>query len=366
MSTDAEPLVLVRREGAITRITLNRPRAINALNFEMFRLLDAAVAAAQTDGSAAILLDGAGERGFCGGGDIKEISSGDAGLILAAEYRVDHAIAVSSVPVVALMDGIAMGGGIGLGGHAALRVVTERSRLAMPEVRIGIAPDVGGHLLLARAPGRLGELLAVTAGELGPGDAIACGIADAFVPADRLPELAAALAAGADPESAVAAVSGPAPDSPLLAERAWWEPIAERALGGDAPAAADPASAAARLLDGLERSGLERARDVAETVRGMCPVCVAVTLAQLDRTRREGLSLAEVLEDDHRVVTRLAARPDFAEGVRAQLVDKTRDPRWSPQTIAELDGAAARAELAAVLAPRGPGEAGLGLAPAVS
>ncbi|WP_029746626.1 enoyl-CoA hydratase/isomerase family protein [Leucobacter chironomi] len=359
MSTDAPqiapaPLVITRREGAITRITLNRPRAINALTLEMFGLLGAALETAQRDGSAAILLDGAGERGFCGGGDIKEISGGDTMRILATEYRLDLALAESPVPVVGLMDGIAMGGGIGLAGHAKHRVVTERSRLAMPEARIGIVPDVGGHLLLARAPGRLGELLAVTAAEMGPGDAIALGFADRFVPSERLAALREALAGGADPGAACARFAEPAPSSPLLAAQAWWEPIAEAAFGGaHAPASEDPAGAALRLVHALDAAaarggaGAAEAADAAATVRAMCPVSVAVTLAQIDRTRRLGLGLAEVLADDLRVLGRVAPRADFTEGVRAQVIDKDRDPRWSPARVEDLDPA----ELAAILAP---------------
>ncbi|MFT4231845.1 MAG: enoyl-CoA hydratase/isomerase family protein, partial [Leucobacter sp.] len=223
----AEPLVLYRREGAIARITLNRPRAINALNLEMFELIGAALEAAWRDGSAAILLDGAGERGFCGGGDIKQLSGPGGREILAVEYRVDHLIANSPIPVIGFMDGVSMGGGLGLTAYAGQRVVTERSRLAMPEVRIGIVPDVGGNLLMARAPGRLGELLAVTAGEMSAGDAIELGFADHFVPSDRLDELRAALAAGEDPGSACERFAEPAPDAGLLAARAWWEPLAE-------------------------------------------------------------------------------------------------------------------------------------------
>ena len=150
MSSDA--LILARRDGAISHITLNRPRAINALNLEMFETLTREVAAANANGSTAILLDGAGDRGFCGGGDVKEISTGDPRQILSTEYVLDYAIATSGIPVIGIMDGITMGGGIGLTGHAHIRIVTERSRLAMPEARIGIVPDVGGHRLLARAP----------------------------------------------------------------------------------------------------------------------------------------------------------------------------------------------------------------------
>ena len=349
MSSQSEPLVLVSRTGAATRITLNRPRAINALNSEMFALLEQALAAASADGSAAILLDGAGERGFCGGGDIKELSSGATTEILALEYRVDWAVAASPVPVVAIMDGIAMGGGIGLGGHAAHRIVTERSRLAMPETRIGIAPDVGGHLLLAGAPGRLGELLATTAGEMSPGDAIALGFADAFVPSERLPELADALAAGETPDAAIARLSQVPPASALLGAREWWDPIAERALGAPTvPASQDPAAATRRLIEALEGAAAGDIRDAraagaAETIRAMCPTSLAVTLAQLDRTRTLGLGLREVLTDDLRVLGRLAPRPDFAEGVRAQVIDKDRNPAWDPARIEDLDPVATAA-----------------------
>lgn len=350
MTSDA--LVLARREGAISHITLNRPRAINALNLEMFESLTALLTAANASDASAILLDGAGERGFCGGGDVKEISSGDARKILSTEYLLNLRIATSRVPVVAIMDGITMGGGIGLGGHAAIRIVTERSRLAMPEVRIGIAPDVGGHFLLARAPGRLGELLAITSGEMSAGDAIALGFADHFVPSERLGTLREALATGQDPRAAVATVTEAAPESPLLQAREWWDPIALSALGGSG----DPATAldsVVRLLRTLEADGGAEATETLATVREMCPTSVAVTLAQIARTRSRELSLEEVLNDDLRVVVRLAHRPDFAEGVRAQIIDKDRSPRWNPARIEDLDPA----EIIAILAPYAPGEA---------
>lgn len=369
-----EPLVLVRRAGAITHVTLNRPRAINALSMEMFQLLAHALRDVRSEASpsgaspsaasasAAILLDGAGERGFCGGGDIKELSGKDAHRILALEYAVDHWVATAPVPVVAVMDGIAMGGGIGLGGHATHRIVTERSRLAMPEARIGIVPDVGGHLLLARAPGRLGELLAVTAGEMGAADAIALGFADFFIPSERLPELREALAAGESADAVCARLAEPAPGAtPVRDAASWWDAIAEGALGGGPGAvAADPAAAAARLVSALEASVEPDAVATAVTVRAMCPTSVAVTLAQLERTRALGLDLAAVLTDDLRVLGRLAPQPNFAEGVRAQVIDKDRNPSWVPATIEELDPA----ELAAILDPElVPGEAPLDLDP---
>ncbi|GAA1327829.1 enoyl-CoA hydratase/isomerase family protein [Leucobacter albus] len=351
----SDPLILVDRVGAITRVTLNRPRAINALNTEMFEGLDAALDAAA--GSNAIVLDGAGERGFCGGGDIKQIAfGGDPRGLFGAEYRVDYRMSASPVPVVALMDGIAMGGGIGLGGHAAFRIVTERSRLAMPEVRIGIAPDVGGHLLLAEAPGRLGEYLAITAGEMTAGDAIALGFADTLVPSDRLDDLRAALAAGGDIAATIAQFAEPAPTSPLIAVRDWFDPIADAALAR-VDAVTDPVGAAVALVTALETSEDERARETAAVVRGMCPLSLAVTVSQIARTRAESLDVAAVLEDDYRIVPRFAVNPNFAEGVRAQLVDKDRNPKWIPATVEALDPAV----VAALLAPLEPGESGLGL-----
>ena len=356
MTTAAEPLVLSRREGAITHLTLNRPRAINALNGVMFAELDAALTVACGDGSQAIVLDGAGERGFCAGGDIKEIAEGHPLDLLSIEYRIDYRIATLPVPVVCLMDGITMGGGIGLGGHAAHRVVTERSRLAMPEVRIGIAPDIGGHLLLSQAPGRLGELLAVTAGEMTGADAVALGFADSLVPSGELDALREALAAGEDPAQAIARLSVEPPVAPRLAAREWWDPIAESALGG-APVVDDAAAAAMRLIALLEASDQDEAQATAKLIREMCPVSIAATLVQIDRTRRLSLSLAEVLEDDALLMGRIGVRPDFAEGVRAQVIDKDRNPKWSPARIEDLDPA----ELAEVFAPRRQDEPALGL-----
>ena len=346
----AEPLVLVRREGAITRITLNRPRALNALTRDMVVAVREGLLAAQQDGSAAVLLDGAGDRGFCGGGDVKAMAGGglEAALdFLQEEYRTDHAIHASPVPVVGIMDGITMGGGIGLTGHATVRVVTERSRLAMPETRIGIVPDVGGGLLLSGSPGRLGDMLGAASGSLTAGDAIALGFADHFVPSARLEELGGLLAEGVDPAAAIAQVSEAAPDSELLGAREWFDPIADRALASDAETIADPAAAAGRLAAALEESEDERARALAQAIRGVCPTSVAVALAQLARIRAERLDLADVLADDYRLLGRLMARPDFAEGVRAQVIDKDGSPKWTPASLEQLDAD----ELSAILDP---------------
>lgn len=345
----------------MAHITLNRPRAINALNTEMFLGVGRALSDAQSPSAGVdlVLLDGAGERGFCGGGDVKEISSGGARAVFKLEYTLDYATHVSSVPVVGIMDGITMGGGVGLTGHVAHRIVTERSRIAMPEARIGIAPDVGGHLLLANAQGRLGEYLAITASEMGAGDAIALGFADVFVPSERLDALREALAAGGDPGPVIDRFAEAAPAPTLLGTREWFDPIADAALGkrGSRDAIVDPAAAAARLVFALESSELEAARETARMVRAMCPVSIAVTIHQLARTRAEALDLAAVLEDDYRILSRLAELPNFAEGVRAQVIDKDRSPKWIPARLEDLDPEVLRP----IFAPLEEGQQPLGL-----
>ena len=342
-----EPFVLIRREGAVTRIVLNRPRAINALTREMVVAVREGLESAARDGSGAVLLEGAGERGFCGGGDVKAmIASAEAALgFLREEYRTDYAVSVSSAPVVVVMDGITMGGGIGLAGHAALRVVTERSRLAMPETRIGILPDVGSTRIFALAPGRAGELLAASSGEMTAGDAIALGFADSFVPSDRLDALRARLIAGEDPRAVVAALEEAPPASAALAASEWFTPLAQEALGTPAMTLADPLAAALRLLRALETSELEPARALAGALRELCPTAVAVSLGQLARVRLSEADLAVVLTDDYRLLDRMMRRADFAEGVRVRLIDRDGAPRWSPAALEDVDAA----EVAAIL-----------------
>ncbi|NLB47464.1 MAG: enoyl-CoA hydratase/isomerase family protein [Microbacteriaceae bacterium] len=354
MSSPDSPdeFVLVRRVGAVTHLTLNRPRAINALNVDMVRTVRDAVRAAQNDGSPAIVLDGAGERGFCGGGDVKAMVAGGAAggrAFLSNEYQADFAVHRSTVPVVGFMDGITMGGGIGLTSHAAVRIVTERSRLAMPETRIGIVPDVGGNLLLAQAPGRIGELLAITSGSFGAADAIALGFADHFVPSERLSELRDAFFAGSAVADAIERCAEPAPESTLCADHAWFDALADEALGSAEQTLADPVAAASRLLAALEGSSLDSAREVASTVRSMSPMSVVVALAQLARTRLAQLDLASVLADDYRVLGRLFERTDFSEGVRAHLIERDGAPLWSPTVIETLDPDAVAAILDPVL-----------------
>lgn len=314
--------VRVRAEGGIGRLTLDRPRAINALDLAMIRDLAAALDAWEHDPSVrVVVLDGAGDRGLCAGGDVRglyaQIVAGhpaDVGEFFRAEYALNARIAEYPKPFVALADGITMGGGIGLAGHAAVRVVTERSRLAMPETRIGFTPDVGGTWLLAHAPGRTGEYLGLTGATMDAADAIHAGFADVLVPSDRLGEVA-----GEVPEE-LAAVPGA---SALEAARPW----------------IDDAFAAATVPEIIERLRARpelAASAAADTLAELSPTGLAVTLAAV-RSARELPGLRAALAQEYGLVMWFAhTQPDLVEGIRAQLVDKDRAPSWRPATFADL------------------------------
>ena len=350
-----EPLddeVLVERAGGLGRLVLNRPRAINALNHSMVRILAAALVDWESDDAVrTVLLSGAGDRGLCAGGDIVAIYTAvrdgrdDAVRFWADEYALDAAIARYPKPHVALMDGLVLGGGIGLSAHGGIRVVTERTRIGMPEVSIGFFPDVGGTYLLARSPGELGTHLGLTGGTASGADAIALGFADHFVPSERLPELAAALETrGADDVIAEFAVEPP--PSELLAQRPW---IDELYAGDDAEA----------IVERLTGSHESAAQEAAATIRSKSPTSVAVTLAALRRAAVLD-SLEAALDQDYRVATRISLGTEVIEGIRAQVIDKDRNPRWSPATLAGVTADAVEE----YFAPLAGGELGLATASA--
>ncbi|MEV0676471.1 enoyl-CoA hydratase/isomerase family protein [Actinosynnema sp. NPDC050436] len=323
----------IRVERGVGRITLNRPEAINALTHSMVLEVDAALVAwAADDGVRSVLLDGAGDRGLCAGGDIRAVHrDADAGGTAtpgfwADEYRMNARVARFPKPYVALMDGVVMGGGVGVSAHGSVRVVTERTRLAMPEVAIGLSPDVGGTYLLSRAPGELGTWAALTAGVLSAADAIHCGLADFLVPADRLD----ALRAGAD----VADLAVPAGPSPLAARRDWI----------DACFSADSVEEVVRRL---ERHGQAA---TAEEVLAKSPTALKVALAALRRARALP-DLESVLEQEYRVSVACLRDHDLVEGIRARVVDKDRSPRWSPAALSGVDDAAVAAHFAEPAVP---------------
>ena len=339
--TPDEAPVLVHRDGRVGRIVLNRPRAINALNHVMVRRIDEALTAWERDDAVtAVVITGAGERGLCAGGDIRAIHQDALGIkagtdragqtsadFWRAEYLLNARIARYPKPYVAIMDGITMGGGVGISAHGSVRIVTERSIIAMPETGIGLVPDVGGTYLLARAPGELGTHLALTSNSIGAADALLCGLADFFIPSDKLPQFAAALAE-LTVEDAVHqyAASAPAPahasEGGLAANQEWI----------DACYAADSVE---EILERLLDSGEPAAKAAADRIAGNAPTALKVTLESLRRVRRFGV-LELALDQEFRASCASLPSADLLEGIRAQVIDKDRNPRWSPATLAEV------------------------------
>jgi enoyl-CoA hydratase len=278
------------------------------------------------DDVAAVLLTGAGGRGLCAGGDIvaihRDIPAGGRATadFWRTEYELNALIHRYPKPYVAFMDGLVLGGGVGVSAHGSHRIVTERTRTGMPETTIGFAPDVGGTYLLARAPGETGTHAALTSAHLDGADALYLGLADHFVPAESLPGLAKALE-DEEPDDAVARFAQAPPASSLAAERRWI----------DADYAHDSVE---EILAALRESG-GAAADAARTLVGKSPTALKVTLAALRRAARLD-SLEEGLDQDFRVGVRMLASPDFPEGIRAQVIDKDRTPRWSPRTLEQV------------------------------
>lgn len=334
--------VIAERRRDVGVLTLNRPQALNALSLEMVRELTSALLAwRDDDGVAAVVLRGATQEGkgvaFCAGGDIRFFHqaalAGDPRLedFFTEEYTLDHLVHRYPKPTIALMDGIVMGGGMGLSQGAAMRIVTERSKLAMPETNIGLFPDVGGGYFLSRCAGHVGEYLALTGQAVGAGDAIALGLADFLVPHEMLDALLESLGdqpmeSGAQVRAAVVARTRPAPPAALPAMRASIDlhfgqadlPAIVESLRGDA---SDWASATLALLS--RRS----------------PLMSAVTLEQIRRAR--SMSLAEDLRMERDLVRhcfhlRPGAASETVEGIRALAIDKDHAPRWNPLRIDEL------------------------------
>jgi enoyl-CoA hydratase len=329
-SSSDEGTVLLHRDGPVGRIVLNRPRALNALTHGMVRRIAAALDDWERDASVQLVeVSGAGERGLCAGGDIRAIredamAGGDAARAFwRDEYRLNARIAAYSKPYVALMDGIVMGGGVGVSAHGSVRVVTERSAVAMPETGIGFVPDVGGTYLLSRAPGELGTHLALTASPVGAADALLCGLADVFVPVGLLhPALGQGRAERR--EQAVERHAQSAPPGELAGQREWID-------------ACYGAETVEEIVERLLDSGERAAKEAAEQILAKSPTALKVTLRSLRLARGLG-SLERVLEQEYRVSCAALSWPDLVEGVRAQVVDKDRSPRWSPATLRGVTG----------------------------
>jgi enoyl-CoA hydratase/carnithine racemase len=328
--------VLISTKGHAGRITLNRPAALNSLTHQMVMEIHRALAAfADDDRVSLVIIDALGGRAFCAGGDIVMLyKTGKseperARTFWRDEYRLNAAISHYAKPYVAILDGIVMGGGIGIGAHGSHRVVTERSVLAMPEVAIGFAPDVGGTRLLALAPGHVGEYLAMTGARMSGADAIFAGFGDYFVPADRLTALVEALEASGDPA--------------VISQFAKTPPPSELATHAGEIDSAFSAADAVGIMARLQ--GTPFGEKTSEMITRNAPFSVAAALEAVRLARRDP-EIESCLALEYRFSHRALESPDFYEGVRAAVIDKDRSPVWRPGKLVEVDPLAVRSRLA--------------------
>lgn len=325
--------------GAAGIITLDRPRALNAITHAMvLAMRDHLEAWANDDAVAHVVLRSAGDRAFCVGGDVRAMaelgSTGrkeEARAFWRDEYTLDHLISRYPKPYVSLVDGLCFGGGFGVSGHGRYRVAGEKLGFAMPEVAIGLFPDVGGTYVLPRLPGWAGTFLAMTGARIGMPDAMALGLYTHHVPTGRWPDLIEALAAGDEMEALLDRFAVVPPEATLRG----LYPVIDRIFGGGTV----PAIVAA--LEHAERgegTGAEFARLQLTTLRRASPTSVFIAFEQM----RRGLAhdLAGCLGLEFRVVTHILDGHDFFEGVRAVLIDKDQAPKWRPSRLEEVDPAA--------------------------
>jgi enoyl-CoA hydratase len=332
-----EKSVLTIRDNRIGRIRLNRPRALNALDLEMIRAISAILEEWRDDPAVhAVVIEGEGERAFCAGGDIRAIRQfqlegrkDEVEAFFSGEYALNLMIATYPKPYVALVDGICMGGGIGVSVHGTVRVATENALFAMPETAIGFFPDIGATYVLPRLPGFLGTYLALTGARMQGADAVHAGLATHFVPRAALADLSRALAR--DGVAVLASFAEKLPPFSLAPHRG----LLDAAFSADS------------MLDILARLEAERgpfAEQTIATLRGMSPSSLVWSL----RLLREGAkrTLPQCLDAELRATRTVTAGPEFLEGVRAMVVDKDRKPSWRPARLEDVDRAAVEAMVA--------------------
>ena len=330
----------IRKDGPAGRITLQRPKALNALTYDMCLAIEDALWDWRADPTVRlVLIDAEGDKAFCAGGDIAEMyATGTAGdyaygqRFWRDEYRMNALIAEYPKPVVSFLQGYTMGGGVGVGCHGSHRVVGDSSRIAMPECGIGLIPDVGGSYLLAQAPGRLGEYLGLTTDRMGPGDAIHVGFADLYLPEDKWEGVKAALCTDGT-VTALTKAAQSAPDAPLKTAQAQIDALF---AGTDLKT----------IVDALQDDGSDLAAQALKKLSRNAPLSMACTLDILHQLRSEGPEIRRALEWEYRFTSRSMERGDFIEGIRAAIIDKDKTPNWSH----EIDGVP-EADRDAMLAP---------------
>ncbi|WP_135503336.1 enoyl-CoA hydratase/isomerase family protein [Roseovarius aestuariivivens] len=312
----------IRITGRAGRITLTRPKALNAMSYDMcLAIEDALDAWVDDDEVKLVIIDAEGDKAFCAGGDIQQLyDTGRAGdyaygqKFWRDEYRLNAKIAEYSKPYIAFMQGFTMGGGVGISCHGSHRIVCESSQIAMPECGIGLVPDVGGSLLLAQAPGRLGEYLGLTAARMGPGDAIYAGFADTFIPRSDWPDLIRQLEETGDLEH-ITAKSVVEPAGQLVADQA----EIDASFAGE-----DLLS----IVNALKSASADLPQSALKAMNRNSPLSMACAVEMIHRLRGPAADIRRALDLEYRFTFRAMEHGDFLEGIRAAVIDKDRQPNW--------------------------------------
>lgn len=323
MTTD----IIARIDGGAGVISLNRPSALHALTLDMVHAMTAKLQAWAGDGAVqCIIIDHAEGRGFCAGGDIRFLQEsalvgGESGRkFFHDEYQLNHLLFTYPKPVIAFMDGITMGGGVGISQPAKYRIATENTRFAMPETGIGLFPDVGGGWHLSRLPGRVGQYLALTGARIDGADCLAVGLATHYLPSASLGSVKAAIAANpGNVEAILNEASVGAPLAKIVESR----PQIERMFASDI---------CEEIFAALEKDGGEWATKELAGLRTKSPQTCKVTLRQLSHGARFA-DFADNMRMEYRIAARVLTRHDFIEGVRAVIIDKDNAPHWNPATL---------------------------------
>ncbi len=322
-----DPEILFDIRDGVAEVTLNRPRALNALTLDMVRVFDPQLAAWEGDGAVrAVVARGSGDKAFCAGGDVQKLYDGRPGCAVhkeffREEYRLNRRIHNYPKPYVALMDGITMGGGVGLSIHAGTRIAADNTIFAMPETGIGLFPDVGGSWFLPRLPGEIGMFMAMTGVRLKAADCVYAGICDAYIPNDRHDGLIDVLRGGSGVEEVVARFSEVPGEAPLAEQR----DAIDRCFAGDTVEA---------IIAALEREDSEWAEKQLSIMAGKSPTSQKISHCQLRMGSR--LNFDDCMIMEYRMSQHLMEGGDFFEGVRAVVVDKDMSPKWSPAALSDL------------------------------
>lgn len=332
--------IVIRKQGRAGLITLNRPHALNALTWEMCLAIETAIDGWRGDDTVdLIMIDGAGDRAFCSGGDIADMyqSGQDCDFTYGRkfwrdEYRLNAKIAAYPKPIVTFLHGFTMGGGVGVGCHASHRIVCENSQIAMPECGIGLIPDVGGTLLLAKAPGLTGTYLGLTGDRMDAGDAIYAGFADCFIPQADWPALKSQLIASGTPSL---------PDHPSpVARLAGWQADINRLF------AAPDAQTIAALIDDTDVGST-----ASKAMGRNSPLAMACAVP-LITSARDRMDIKTALQNEYRFTHRAVQHSDFIEGIRTAIIDRDRTPNWKFSTLDLVP----QDQIAAMIAPLGEDE----------